>query len=203
MNILINSTILPILVAILLLAGCGTAPIEMPDSTKLATHSSAEPVVIGNTYKIQSSIYKKERRITVRLPAGYEEADDKNFPVMFIIDGGPEQDFPHLAGMMQSVDINYTLEPFLLVGIETENRRYEITPPADDPRYSEVAEKRGGAVEFRRYIREDVIPWVKQNYRTQDDYGVIGESLGGLFIVETFLNDPTLFDRYAAISPSM
>ena len=32
---------------------------------------------------------------------------------------------------------------------------------------------------------------------------VIGESLAGLFIVETYLREPALFDRYAAVSPSL
>ena len=162
-----------------------------------------EDVVLGKTYTIESSVYATKRCISVRLPLGYAETPDKKYPVMYVIDGGPEQDFPHLAGILQSVDLNYTLEPIILIGIETENRRYEITPPTSDSRYDEQFQERGGADEFRQYIRDDVFPWVSKHFRVKNDKAVIGESLGGLFIVDTFLNDPTLFKRYAAISPSL
>ena len=47
------------------------------------------------------------------------------------------------------------------------------------------------------------MPWVEAKYRTNGQDAVIGESLGGLFITETFLKDPTLFDDYIAVSPSL
>ena len=44
---------------------------------------------------------------------------------------------------------------------------------------------------------------IEARYRTSGDDAVLGESLAGLFIVETWLRQPDLFDRYAAISPSL
>lgn len=175
------------------------------ETTEAIAAESGEPLVMGRTYSMKSSILGTDRRLTVRLPAGYEKQSEDKFPVVYVIDGGPEQDFPHIAGIMQSRELNWSFKPFILVGVETVNRRYQITPPASDPEGYEktLGAKPGGSDDFRKFLREDVMPWVNARYRTADQNAVIGESLGGLFVVETLLKDPTLFDDYIAVSPSL
>ncbi|PHQ67901.1 MAG: esterase [Robiginitomaculum sp.] len=204
--------IVPILFMGLVVGACTPA-----DSTKidaLTTNdaeltqvgsSSPEPLIMGQIYTITSSVLGADRRLTVRLPFYYDKEPERKFPVVYVIDGGPEQDFPHIAGIAQSRDINFTFEPFILVGVETVNRRYQITPPVSDPDFyeKELGTRPGGSEDFRKFLREDIMPWVEDKYRTNGQDAVIGESLGGLFIVETFLKDPTLFDDYIAVSPSL
>lgn len=181
------------------------APVAKATKTTKTDTAKPEPLIMGQTYTISSDVLGMERRLTVRLPFYYDKEPERKFPVVYIIDGGPEQDFPHIAGIAQSRDINFTFEPFILVGIETVNRRYQITPPTSNPKAykKQLGTLPGGSADFRKYIREDVMPWVEAKYRTSGQDAVIGESLGGLFIVETFLKDPTLFDDYIAVSPSM
>jgi predicted alpha/beta superfamily hydrolase len=40
-------------------------------------------------------------------------------------------------------------------------------------------------------------------YRTTGERAIVGESLAGLFIVETLLREPSMFQRYAALDPSL
>jgi len=47
------------------------------------------------------------------------------------------------------------------------------------------------------------MPEIRQRYRTTTESAVVGESLAGLFVVETFLTMPDLFDTYIAIDPSL
>jgi predicted alpha/beta superfamily hydrolase len=47
------------------------------------------------------------------------------------------------------------------------------------------------------------MPQVKARYRTSKETAVVGESLTGLFVVETFLLEPDLFDTYLAFDPSL
>ena len=56
---------------------------------------------------------------------------------------------------------------------------------------------------FRRFIRDELMPQVKKRYRTTEETAIVGESLAGLFVVETFLLDPDLFDTYVAVDPSL
>jgi predicted alpha/beta superfamily hydrolase len=47
------------------------------------------------------------------------------------------------------------------------------------------------------------MPAVQARYRTTDESAIVGESLAGLFVVETFLLEPDLFDTYIAFDPSL
>ena len=167
--------------------------------------TAPKPIVIGETHSIASRVLGQERRIAVRLPTGYADKPDARYPVVYVIDGGPEQDFPHLAGLAQSADVNGTFEPFILVGIETVKRREEITPAVKDmaPYVAELGQAPGGSANFRRFIAQDVKPWVEARYRTSGHDAVMGESLAGLFVVETLFAEPALFDDYIAVSPSL
>ena len=61
----------------------------------------------------------------------------------------------------------------------------------------------GGSATFRTFIRDELMPQVRERYRTMKETAVVGESLAGLFVVETFLLAPELFDTYIAIDPSL
>ena len=167
--------------------------------------TSAEPLVMGEIFTLKSKIFGGDRRIVVRTPHYYGMEPERRFTTVYVIDGGPEQDFPHLAGIAQSRDVNGTFDPFILVGIETVNRRAEITPPATDvdAYREELGAEPGGSADFRRFIAEEVKPFIEARYRTSGRDAVIGESLAGLFIVETLFKAPDLFEDYIAVSPSM
>ena len=109
--------------------------------------------------------------------------------MIYVIDGGPEQDFPHLAGLAQSAEVNGTFEPLILVGIETVQRRSEITPPVSDPAayQAELGATPGGSAQFRRFIADEIKPWVEARYRTSGNDAVIGESLAGLFMISDWM----------------
>lgn len=183
-----------------------TKPIEASAvDIDTSSHDDGEPVVIGYTHRIKSTVYGDERTLSVRLPYDYTYDPTASFPVVYIVDGGPEQDFPHLAGMAQIRDVNYTIGPFILVGIETINRRQQITPPVIDPTLyeMELEAKPGGSAEFRDFIRLDVMPWVNAKYRSSGHTAIMGESAAGLFIIETLFVEPALFNDYIAVTPSL
>jgi predicted alpha/beta superfamily hydrolase len=118
-------------------------------------------------------------------------------------DGGLAEDFLHVAGLVQVSVGNGTMRPMVLVGIENTQRRRDLTGPtrvADDRK---IAPKVGGSAEFRTFIRTELMPEVERRYRTTPERAIIGESLAGLFIVETFFVEPKLFDTYIAFDPSL
>lgn len=185
----------------------GAQAAQPPSATTAPTAAVAapRPLVMGEIHTIRSRVLGADRRIVVRLPADYQREPQRSHDVVYVIDGGPEQDFPHLAGLVQSAEVNGTFAPPILVGIETVNRRAEITPPVADPApyVAELRATPGGAARFRRFIEEEVKSWVESRYRTSGNDAVMGESLAGLFVVETLFEAPGLFDDYIAISPSL
>ena len=176
-----------------------------PQAQEAAT-AAGVPVTIGTTYSLPSNVLNMTRRITVRLPDGYGAAENatRTYPVVYLIDGGPDQDYPHIAGIAQLSDTNPAFGEFILIGVETVNRRAEISPSvADATQYSDFGAVPGGSQDFRTFLRQEVQPWVNQRYRSSGRDVLIGESLAGLFAVETFLREPRLFDDYVAVSPSL
>ena len=163
----------------------------------------ATPLAIGETFTIDSKILGERRRINVYPPPGYAGSRDPRVPVLYMPDGGMAEDFLHVAGLVQVSVGNGTMRPFLLVGIENTERRRDMTGPTQNEEDKKIAPHVGGSAAFRRFLREELMPEVKRRYRTTDETAIVGESLAGLFVVETFLLEPDLFDTYIAFDPSL
>ncbi len=169
----------------------------------VAAAEKAAPLVVGETFTIDSKVLKETRRINVYLPPGYAESRDLRVPVLYMPDGGIAEDFLHVAGLVQVSVGNGTMRPFLLVGIENTERRRDMTGPTEDEEDKKIAPRVGGSQVFRKFLREELMPQVKERYRTTPETAIVGESLAGLFVVETFLLEPDLFDTYIAFDPSL
>lgn len=168
-----------------------------------ATASAAAPLAIGETFTLESRVLGEVRRINVYLPAGYAEMPAMRVPVLYMPDGGLAEDFIHVAGLVQIGAANGTMRPMLLVGIENTQRRRDLTPVTESERDRKIAPVVGGAAKFRQFLREELMPRVRERYRTTDERAIVGESLAGLFVVDTLLSEPELFDTYIAIDPSL
>ncbi len=172
-------------------------------SARAGNTDKAAPLIIGETFTINSKILGEIRRINVYMPPGYAESPEARLPVLYMPDGGIAEDFLHVAGLVQVSAGNGTMRPFLLVGIENTERRRDMTGPTENEDDKKIAPRVGGSAQFRKFIREELMPQVKSRYRTTEETAIVGESLAGLFVVETFLVEPDLFDTYIAFDPSL
>lgn len=158
---------------------------------------------IGVTFTVGSAVLNESRRINVYLPPAYRDGDTLQLPVLYLPDGGLGEDFLHVAGLVQVLTGNGGMRPFILVGIENTERRRDLTGPTDNPDDRRIAPRVGGSAAFRRFIRDELMPLINARYRTTGETAVVGESLAGLFVVETLVREPDLFDTYIAFDPSL
>ena len=165
--------------------------------------SAAGPLVIGETFTLPSTVLGETRRINVYLPDVYADSPAVRLPVLYMPDGGIHEDFVHVAGLVQIGATNGTMRPFILVGIENTQRRRDLTGPTNNADDRKIAPRVGESAAFRRFIRTELMPQVRSRYRTTGETAIVGESLAGLFVVETFLLEPDLFDTYVAFDPSL
>lgn len=165
--------------------------------------SAATPLAFGETFAIDSKVLGETRRINVYLPPGYTDSSTLKVPVLYMPDGGMAEDFLHVAGLVQVLVGNGTMKPFLLVGIENTQRRRDTTGPTENKEDKEIAPQVGGSAAFRQFIRNELMPQIKQRYRITSETAVVGESLAGLFVMETLFKEPDLFDTYIALDPSL
>jgi predicted alpha/beta superfamily hydrolase len=167
-----------------------------------ARAADASPLVIGETFQLPSKILGETRRINVYMPPGYAGSNER-VPVLYMPDGGIGEDFLHIAGLVEVLAGDGSMRPFLLVGIENTERRRDLTGPTANAKDRTIAPHVGGSGAFRAFIRDELMPQIRRRYRTTDETAIVGESLAGLFVVETFLLEPGLFDTYVAIDPSL
>lgn len=186
-------------VCMALLSGLCACP-----GTHARVGGSSSPVVIGESFTIDSTVLGETRRINVYRPSGYDQSR-LSYPVLYMLDGGAQEDFHHITGIVQVSVMNGTMRPFLVVGIENTERRRDLTGPTEhaEDLVRAAAPRVGGSARFRRFIREELMPRIHESYRTTAEAAIVGESLGGLFALETFFREPDLFDTYIAISPSL
>ncbi len=172
-------------------------------SGAVAAPDAGKPIVIGASYDLPSKTLNQTRRINVWLPPGYDAAADRTYPVLYLLDGGEAEDFHHITGIAQVGGMNGYLADMIVVGIAGVDRKHDFTAPSSDPEDRKLLPTSGGSAAFRRFLGGELQPYVKAHYRTNGRSVLIGESLAGLFVVETFLKAPGLFDGYVAISPSL
>jgi predicted alpha/beta superfamily hydrolase len=145
----------------------------------------------------------EDRVINIWTPPSYNQTRD-SFPVLYMPDGGIKEDFPHIANTLTKLLKEKTIPPFILVGIENTERGRDLTGESnikEDEKYEIPMED--GAKNFRSFINEELVLEINKRYRTTNQKGIIGESLAGLFVIETFFLKPESFDFYIAMDPSL
>jgi predicted alpha/beta superfamily hydrolase len=180
----------------LLLAALATGGVDGPAAAQ-------EPLPPHDSFALQSAALNETRRINVYTPPGYDPAAGGGCPVLYMPDGGVGEDFPHVAAAVDAAIRAGEMRGMIVVGIENTERRRDMTGPTEVEEDRRIAPRVGGSAPFRRFVREELIPEVSRRYRATGERAVIGESLAGLFIVETFFLEPDLFHTYIALSPSL
>lgn len=161
-----------------------------------------DPIPEHETFTIQSKQVGEERTINVWTPQDYKSNMD-SLTVLYMPDGGIKEDFPHIANTLNDLIKANKIPPVILVGIENTQRRKDLTGPTTVEKDKEIAPVVSGSEQFRAFINDELIPEINNRYRTTNKKGIIGESLAGLFVTETFLLKPEMFGFYIAFDPSL
>lgn len=150
------------------------------------------------------------RRVSIYLPPGYDGGAAR-YPVLYLQDGQnlfdpgrafvPGQDWRADETAEASIGAG-RIAPLIMVGVDHGGvHRIDEYTPTRDPR------KGGGRLsDYRRFLIEELKPWVDHHFRTRPDAaatGLGGSSLGGLAALEIGLTRPDVFGRLALLSPSL
>ena len=188
---------------------CTNLPLLLVTTTSAAAQGadpaapSGDPIPSHETFTITANQLAELRRVNVYTFPGYETVASSACGVLYMPDGGLGEDFPHVANAIDSLLRERVIAPVVVVGIENTERRRDMTGPTTVASDSAIAPRVGESAAFRAFIRDDLMPVVRSRYRCTGPTAIIGESLAGLFVVETFLTEPDLFDHYIALSPSL
>lgn len=176
---------------------------------------SGVPLVVENArvFSVRSAINGREYQISVALPPSYAArgpGDTTRYPALYLLDG--EMELPLAASMFRATNRGASGD-VLLVGIGYPShgrpgppsgpdgvpyRRLDYTLPV-----SGGGASTDGAGAFLKVIKDEIIPFIDRRFRTTNDRGIHGHSLGGLFATYVLLTDPDVFSRYLITSPSL
>lgn len=173
---------------------------------------TVQPIHIGFTDTVHATATGETRVINIYLPESYKAEDSVHYPVIYIPDGGLEEDFFHIAGLVRfnSQPWINRLPPSIVVGIENINRRRDFTFAVTNTDFIEKEGFKksqfplyGKSAEYIRFISKDLFPYIEKNYRVNNNRTIIGESLAGLLAAEILLQHTELFNQYIIVSPSL
>lgn len=148
---------------------------------------------------LSSSVLKETVDIYVQLPFKYESQfmQKERYPVIYVLDA--PVGLPLISGILEPL-IGYNNAPqMIVVGVSTSNRNRDLTPSID----LNYESHGGGADKYLEFIEKEVIPYINENYRTEDFRVLSGHSYGGLFATYAFYKKPNLFQAHFANSPSL
>ncbi|MCC9071573.1 alpha/beta hydrolase [Flavobacterium sp. F-65] len=176
------------------------------------TATENQPIVLGITDKLKSAELGETRTINIYLPQGYNKKDTLKYPVIYILDGGVEEDFIHITGIVRFNTEEWIARfpKSIVVGIENTNRRRDFTFSVPNLDFvekigfkKESFSKHGGSDKYIAFLEKELQPYIDKKFNTSNHKTVIGESLAGLLATEILLKHRNLFDNYIIIAPSL
>jgi uncharacterized protein len=177
---------------------------------------ASEPYTLPNTqvHSMHSNETGADYQLFIATPPNYRSSG-KKYPVVFMLDA--DYSFALTRNVAQHFVERGKLPEMILVGIAypgaaddmevyKRNRKRDYTPslkPVSAVKQPDGTAEQGGAIRFRNFIADEVIPYVSMEFPVSADRTFIGHSYGGLFGTYVLLTEPELFQRYIIVSPSL
>lgn len=150
---------------------------------------------VGVKTEIYSKALDEKREILIHLPKNYNSTKVK-YPVLFVLDG--EWNFLHTISYITYLSHNEIIPEMIIVAVSNTNRLRDFLPT----HVSQVPAS-GGSDNFITFLKDELIPFIKKNYRTTSNRLLYGESNSGLFGLYSLLKNPELFEDYIINSPTV
>lgn len=175
-----------------------------PQNSNLLTYDRNVVLNYSLTHVVFSENVQDSFYIYVKLPKNYDEENKKLYPVIYLLDG--DIAFPIAWSVVRYLQFERILPDVIIVGIGYGGLIYgsKISKRERDYTFSHIERwsESGAAQNFLRFLKSELIPYLKSNYRMDsDNFTISGHSIGGLFALYTLFSEPLLFKNYIASSP--
>ncbi len=172
------------------------------------SQTTGKNIVIGTIDSLYSNILNEYRKIWVYVPdKGNGLFSKKLYPVVYLLDG--DAHFQSVAGIIHHLSETYgnsVIPEMILVGILNTDRKRDLTPtqvsvaPYLDSTYLITT---GGGDNFRKFMKNELLPYIESVYPASPYRMIIGHSYGGLTVLSTLINQPEMFNTYVSIDPNL
>lgn len=161
---------------------------------------------LGDTryHLVESEYVGRSYHTYVMLPDGYDDAPDKLYPTVYLLDGGTL--FPLLTAYYRYLSFGDEIAESIIVGISYGSDTFEggNFRSSDYTAKSPERDYWGGAGKFQQFLSKELMPLIEGTYRSRADRRIVfGQSIGGQFVLYTALTRPTLFWGHIASNPAL
>ncbi len=137
-------------------------------------------------YTVTSKALNSQRDFWVYLPRNYDSRSGNTYPVLYTLDGERERN----KGIVHFILNLLRDNNIIIVAISTKGTRSsDLAPKAVDTPLS-------------KFLITEVRKHVERDFNTSGKHMLAGHSMGGLYTVRTFINNPNAFNTYYAFSPT-
>ncbi len=151
---------------------------------------------------IYSEHLKEFREISLNIPKKYDLNSNEKLDVLYVLDGEWATSLTKTVYEFLAY-ADFIPKNILIVSIPNSYndgvnmRRRDFTPVRTK---GQAVSK--GVINFQNFLKEELIPLINKKYATNQQNNILyGSSLGGLFSIYSYLEDPSLFKSYISIEP--
>lgn len=152
----------------------------------------AQSSQLDTTIIFSSEILGENRSVHIGLPKDYFQSST-SYASTYVLDA--EYKYDICRSMHQYFEISTRMPGTIMIGIANvsrETRNRDLLP----------SNFGGSDSLFRSFLQNEMIPYIEENFRVNDERALFGHSHGGVFAVNTLLQDHELFKRYIAVDAS-
>jgi len=157
----------------------------------------AEQFSIGKKEVVHSAVLDEDRNVYIFLPDGYSRSEE-NYPVLYMF-YSVAPDFHFNTGVVAGLSRIRMIPKMITVAFDLEDGKRDLTPTKS----ADYGPTSGGADNFLKFIKDELIPFIEKNYRTAPQRLFWSHSIGGLFGVYVLLKEPDVFHSVLVSSPWM
>lgn len=151
----------------------------------------------AETLRIDSKLINETVTARVVLPESYHHSDSFEYPVMLVMDGSTQ--FEHIAGNVNFLSTFSIVPEMIVVGVSAKSRIKHFTHTE-----LEGYERRSGGAElYTRFLKDELLPKLKEEYRISPYTLLTGHSLSGLYTSYLATHHAGFTNASISVSPSL
>lgn len=151
----------------------------------------------STSFQFYSERLSETTTIRIALPETYRHSSDYEYPLLLVMDGSTQ--FNHIAGNIEFMSTFAEIPDMIVVGVSANSRLLNFT----QTELEQFAGRSGGAENYTKFLFEELLPKLREDYRIASHVTVTGHSLSGLYSAYLALNHADVIQAAISISPSL
>ena len=151
----------------------------------------------AETFRIDSKLINETVTARIVLPESYHHSDSFEYPVMLVMDGSTQ--FEHIAGNVNFLSTFSIVPEMIVVGVSAKNRIKHFT----HTELEGYEGRSGGAEAYTQFLKDELLPELKKQYRISSYTLVTGHSLSGLYTSYLATHHADFINASISVSPSL